>query len=233
MVLDSGLSAFALSELVAVAGDYIDYVKFGWATALVHPQTIEKLSILEKAGIGRCTGGTLFELAYLHGRVPDLLDRCEALGFDHFEVSDGTIDMPEEQKLEYIATAAARFVVFSEYGSKDAAQIKAPRLWVNGMRAELEAGAWKVIAEGRESGTSGLYRTSAEIRGGLVDELVIDIDEADILWEAPLKEHQAWLVRRFGANVNLGNIPPSQVTALETLRLGLRSDTLLHFHAER
>jgi len=232
MVLDTGLSPAALDDMLSSAGQYIDYVKLGWATGLVQPDVLDKIAVLKNAGIGRCVGGTFFELAYLQGRVPQLFDRLEALEFDHLEISDGTIDLAQDEKLAYIESAASRFVVLSEHGSKDAAQIKAPRLWVEGMIHELEAGAWKVIAEGRESGTAGLYRGSSEIRGGLVDELVADIDPARIVWEAPLKSHQTFLIKQLGSDVNLGNIPPSQVIALETLRLGLRSDTLLHFHDE-
>ena len=232
MVLDTGLAASELEALVEASAAYVDYVKLGWATSIVHPQVRDKLAILENAGISRCAGGTFFELAYIHGCVDEFFARLKDLGFDHVEVSDGSVAMPHEDKLRYIKQASDDFVVYSEYGSKLAEQITAPRLWVEGMQAELEAGAWKVIAEGRESGTSGLYRTSSEIRGGLVDELVIDIDPNKIIWEAPQKFQQTWLIKRFGSDVNLGNIPPSQVIALETLRRGLRSDTLEHFHIE-
>lgn len=232
MVLDKGLSRSEVESLLDSSASFIDYLKFGWATTAVAPHTEAKIEMLKAAEISVCLGGTFFELAHVHSVVDDYLDRAEQLGFDYVEISDGTISLEHSQKLDYIAQAAERFVVLSEYGSKDDAQISAPRLWVEGMQQELRAGAWKVIAEGRESGTAGLYRTSAEIRGGLVDEIVHDIDPDDVLWEAPLKAHQTWLIQRFGANVNLGNIAPNQVVAVETLRLGLRSDTLLHFHGD-
>ncbi|MGH3028876.1 MAG: phosphosulfolactate synthase, partial [Gaiellaceae bacterium] len=144
----------------------------------------------------------------------------------HVEVSDGTIDIPRERKLELIADLARDFVVMSEVGSKDEEVVYAPYQWVEWMREELDAGAWKVITEGREGGTAGIYRPTGEMRTGLIDEIVHDIDPADVIFEAPAKKSQAWFVRKFGPEVNLGNIPPEEVIPLETLRLGLRADTL-------
>src|SRR6187402_395284 len=130
------------------------------------------------------------------------------------------------KKLELIADFASDFVVLSEVGSKDADVNIAPYLWVQWMREELDAGAWKVIAEGREGGTAGIYRPTGELRTGLVDEIEHSIDFGDLIWEAPTKESQAWFIKHFGPEVNLGNIPPDEVIPLETLRLGLRGDTL-------
>ena len=144
----------------------------------------------------------------------------------HVEVSDGTIDLPRERKLELIADLARDFVVMSEVGSKDEEVVFAPYQWVEWMREELDAGAWKVIAEGREGGTAGIYRPTGELRTGLVDEIEHSISFHDLIWEAPTKSSQAWFVRHFGPEVNLGNIPPEEVIPLETLRLGLRADTL-------
>lgn len=232
MVLDNGIGLRELQDLVESAEAHFDYVKFGWGTSLVHAQLTDKVALLRNAGIGRCVGGTLFELAFVHGRVHDFFNELTRFGFDHLEISDGTVEIPSAEKLDLIRQASDDFVVYSEYGSKIAEQIEAPRRWVEGIQAELAAGARKVIAEGRESGTAGLYRGSSELRGGLVDELMIDIKPDDIIWEAPLKAHQTWFIKKFGANVNLGNIAPSQVVAVETLRRGLRSDTLQHFHVD-
>jgi phosphosulfolactate synthase len=146
--------------------------------------------------------------------------------FSHVEISDGTLEIPRDQKLELIADFARDFVVLSEVGSKDEQVVYAPYQWVEWMREDLEAGAWKVITEGREGGTAGIYRPTGEMRTGLIDEIVHDIDPSDVIFEAPMKKSQAWFVRKFGPEVNLGNIPPEEVIPLETLRLGLRADTL-------
>ena len=148
------------------------------------------------------------------------------LGLTHVEISDGAIEIPRERKLELIAELARDFTVLSEVGSKDAEIVYAPYQWVEWIREELDAGAWKVITEGREGGTAGIYRPTGEMRTGLVDEIVHDIDVSDLIFEAPSKASQAWFVRHFGPEVNLGNIPPDEVIPLETLRLGLRADTL-------
>ncbi|HZB85672.1 MAG TPA: phosphosulfolactate synthase, partial [Gaiellaceae bacterium] len=171
-------------------------------------------------------GGTLFEAAVARGKLDDYRRWLAEHRFSHVEVSDGTIDLPRERKLELIAELAEDFVVMSEVGSKDSKVVYAPFQWVEWMREELDAGAWKVITEGRENGTAGIYRRDGEMRTGLIDEIVHGIDLGDIVFEAPTKTSQAWFVRRFGPEVNLGNIPPEEVIPLETLRLGLRAETL-------
>ena len=148
------------------------------------------------------------------------------LGLSHVEISDGTVEIPREEKLELIADLARDFTVLSEVGSKDSDVNFAPYLWVQWIKEELEAGAWKVITESRESGTAGIFRPSGEMRTGLIDEIVNEVEVADLIFEAPTKASQAWFVKEFGPNVNLGNIPPDEVIPLETLRLGLRGDTL-------
>src|SRR4030095_16498889 len=160
------------------------------------------------------------------GNVTEYKRCVSALGLTHVEISDGTLDSPREQKLELIADFARDFVVLSEVGSKDSEVNIAPYLWVQWIKEELDAGSWKVIAEGREGGTAGIYRPTGELRTGLVDEIEHSISFHDLIWEAPTKSSQAWFVRHFGPEVNLGNIPPDEVIALETLRLGLRADTL-------
>jgi phosphosulfolactate synthase len=166
------------------------------------------------------------EVVYVRDRLDEFKSWLVANRFSHVEVSDGTVEIPRERKLELIAEFARDFVVLSEVGSKDAEVNIAPYLWAQWMREELDAGAWKVIAEGREGGTAGIYRPSGEMRTGLVDEIEHSVDSGDVIWEAPTKSSQAWFVKHFGPNVNLGNIPPDEVIPLETLRLGLRGDTL-------
>lgn len=230
MILDKGLSMQAAADLVEVGADYIDYIKLGWATSIVVPNLKEKVALYQDAGIPVCAGGTLFELCFLQGKLDEYEKTLGDVGFQMLEISDGTITMEHDDKLDCVRRFAKNFRVLSEFGSKDSQYIMAPRMWVQGMTSELEAGAWKVIAEGRESGTSGLYRQSEEIRSGLVDEIVMDIPHEEIIWEAPQKEQQVFLVERFGTNVNLGNIAPQDSISLETIRLGLRGDTLLAMH---
>jgi phosphosulfolactate synthase len=172
-------------------------------------------------------GGTLTELAIAQGRLDQLIEWVGELGLTHFEISDGTIALDHARKLELIARLTQDFRVLSEVGSKDdTGAITPPYRWVEMMGEELEAGAWKVIAEGREAGTAGIFRPTGEVREGLIDEIVHGIDSRRIMFDAPRKHQQVWFVRRFGPDVNLGNIAPDEVLPLETLRLGLRSDTL-------
>lgn len=226
-VLDKGLSVAEIDNLVEVVGGFIDIVKLGWGTALATGNLKAKLARYREHGIPVVLGGTLTELAIAQDRLDDLIAWVHELGLGHFEISDGTIALAHDRKLALIERLAGDFVVLSEVGSKDdTGAITPPYRWVEMMRAELAAGAWKVIAEGREAGTAGIYRPTGEIREGLINEIVHEIDPARIMFDAPRKAQQVWLVRRFGPDVTLGNIAPSDVLALETLRLGLRSDTL-------
>lgn len=230
MVLDSGLSIAQVEHMLEMGCGYIDYVKLGWGTIAVTPDIKRKARIYEQNDIPVCLGGTFFELAVLQSRLDEMVSRTIDYGFQMIEVSDGAIAIEHDQKLEYIRNLSDTFTVLSEFGSKDDSVVMAPSLWVQGMQKELDAGAWKVIAEGRESGTAGLYRQSFEIRTGLVDEITQDIPHEKILWETPLKDQQVWFIQKFGANVNLGNITPDGIIGLETLRLGLRADTIPFFH---
>jgi phosphosulfolactate synthase len=224
-VLDKGLSVAQVDGLVEVAGDVVDVVKLGWGTAVATANLRAKLDRYRSHGLPVVLGGTLTELAIAQGRVDALVEWLKELGIGHVEVSDGTITLSHDDKLELIARLARDFTVFSEVGSKDAAVIMAPYRWVEQIEQELEAGAWKVIAEARETGTAGIYRPDGEVRMGLVDEIAHEVDHHAIVWEAPRKEQQVFFLKRFGSEVNLGNIPPDDVLGLETLRLGLRSDT--------
>ena len=226
-VIDRGLSVAEADGLVEVAGASVDIVKLGWGTAVVTGNLPAKLDRYRAHGIPVVLGGTLTELAIHQGRVDGLISWLRELGLEHVEVSEGTIDLDPERKLELIGRLAQEFRVFSEVGSKDAERIMAPYRWVEQIRAELAAGAWKVIAEARESGTVGIYRHDGEPRMGLIDEIAHEVDPGRLVFEAPRKEQQVFLLRRFGSEVNLGNIAPTDVLSLETLRLGLRSDTLL------
>jgi phosphosulfolactate synthase len=221
MVMDKGLSLRQVEDFIEVGGPYADLVKLGWATSFVTPNLDEKLKLFREAGIPVYFGGTLFE-AFVVDEYRRTLDRYR---MEHAEVSDGSIDIEHEVKCDYIRKLSEQVTVISEVGSKDVTKIFAPYKWIKLMNAELEAGAWKVIAEARESGNVGIYRDSGEVRQGLVDEILTQIPEEKIIWEAPQKAQQVWI----GANVSLGNIAPSEVIPLETLRLGIRSDTFDHF----
>ena len=229
-VLDKGLGPAQIEDLVAVAAPYVDIVKLGWGTSYVTHNLRDKILRYQAHGIPVCFGGTLFEVALRQNRLDDYMRTVSELGIDHVEISDGTIAMEEEQKLAVISRLARDFKVLSEVGSKDAAVVIAPYKWVDSIRRELDAGAWKVITEGRESGTVGVYSGDGEVKGGLIDEIVRDIPPEHLLFEAPNKAQQTWFIKKFGSNVNLGNIPPEEVISVETLRLGLRGDTVLDFH---
>lgn len=225
-VLDKGMSLADVDGLLEVAGSYVDIVKFGWGTAVVVENLSAKIRRFQDAGIPICCGGSFFELAVMRGKVDDYVAFLKAEGFQLVEVSDGIIDIEAAEKLAHIGRLAKDFTVLSEVGSKDSSVVVAPSRWVKGIKEELDAGAWKVVAEGRESGTVGLYRGTGEIRTGLIEEIENSIDASQILFEAPQKAQQLWLIEHFGTNVSLGNIAPSEVISVETLRQGLRGDTL-------
>jgi phosphosulfolactate synthase len=226
-ILDKGLSLADVDGLMEVAGNSVDIVKLGWGTAVATANLEPKLERYRHYGVPVVLGGTLTELAIAQDRFDQLVAWVRKLGLRHFEISDGTISLEPARKLELIAQLAEDFQVLSEVGSKDdTGAITPPYRWVEQMGEELEAGAWKVIAEGREAGTAGIFRPTGEVREGLIDEIVHGIDQGKIMFDAPRKHQQVWFVRRFGAEVNLGNIAPDDVLSLETLRLGLRSDTL-------
>jgi phosphosulfolactate synthase len=228
-VLDRGLSVAEVDGLLEVAGASVDVVKLGWGTALVTANLLPKLERYAAFGIPVVLGGTLTELAIRQDRVEEMVRWLHELGLRHIEISDGTITLEAQRKRELIRRLAREFTVFSEVGNKDAQFIMAPYVWVEQIQGELEAGAWKVIAEARESGTAGIYRADGEVRMGLIDEIVHAVDPGQLIFEAPRKEQQVWFLDHFGSECNLGNIPPGDVLSLETLRLGLRSDTVLRF----
>jgi phosphosulfolactate synthase len=228
-VIDRGLSVAEVDGLLEVAGEIVDVVKLGWGTALVSSNLQPKLQRLAARGIPVMLGGTLTELAIRQGRVEGLVAWLRELGLRHVEVSDGTLPLDPQFKHELIGRLAREFTVLAEVGSKDTDFIMAPYVWVEQIERDLEAGAWKVIAEARETGTAGIYRATGEVRTGLIDEIVHAVEPERLIFEAPLRAQQVWLLKQFGTECNLGNIAPADVLSLETLRLGLRSDTVERF----
>jgi phosphosulfolactate synthase len=228
-VIDRGLSLAEVDGLLEVAGASVDVVKLGWGTAVVTANLKPKLKRFAEHDIPVVLGGTLTEIAIRQGRVDGLIAWLHELGLRHVEVSDGTITLEADVKRELIERLAREFTVMAEVGSKDADFIMAPYIWVEQIERDLDAGAWKVIAEARESGTAGIYRANGEVRTGLIDEIAHAVDPERMIFDAPLQSQQVWLLKRFGTECNLGNIAPADVLSLETLRLGLRSDTVERF----
>lgn len=228
-VIDTGLSLNQVNGLLELAAELIDIVKLGWGTGYVTGPLKKKVAIYQDAGIPVVIGGTLGEVALQQDKFNSFVEWIKGLGLKHIEISSGTIDVARERKLELITQLAGEFTVLSEVGSKDPAALVAPFRWVQEIGEELEAGAEKVILEARESGTAGVYRPNGEIRMGLIEEVKHHLDIDSLVFEAPRKEQQAWLINHLGPEVNLGNISTNDVIALETLRLGLRADTVSCF----
>lgn len=229
MVMDKGLSTTEVESFVEVASEYTDLVKLGFGTSIITPNLEEKLRIYREAGIPVYFGGTLFEAFVIRGQFEDYLRLLDRYKLTHAEISDGSIEITEDEKCEYIRRTAEHVTVLSEVGSKDAEKIIPPYKWIKMMESEIQAGVWKVIAEARESGNVGIFRGTGEVRSGLVEEILTQIPQEKILWEAPQKSQQVWFLKLYGANVSLGNIAPNEVIPLETLRLGLRGDSFNFF----
>ena len=225
-VMDKGLNLRDIEGMFDTAGEFVDIVKFGWGTSYVTLNLEKKIALYRSFETPVVCGGTLFEAVYARDRIDEFKRWLTDHRFSHVEISDGTLDIPRERKLELIADFARDFTVLSEVGSKDSDVVYAPYQWVAWIKEELDAGAWKVITEGREGGTAGIFRSDGDMRTGLLDEIAHEVPVESLLFEAPTKASQAWFVRQYGPNVNLGNIPPDEVIPLETLRLGLRADTL-------
>jgi len=225
MIMDKGLSFREAEDMLSVSGDHIDIVKLGFGTSYVTPNLDKKIALYHSHNMAVYLGGTLFEAYLVRNQYDDYLRMIEKLGLRYAEVSDGSIELPHDLKLEYIQKLSKYVTVLSEVGSKDVEKIMPPYIWIDLMQKEIQAGAWKVIAEARESGNVGVYRSSGEVREGLVQEILTKIPGEKIIWEAPQKSQQAYFVKLVGANVSLGNIATNDVIPLETLRLGLRSDT--------
>lgn len=229
MAMDKGLSVREAEDFIETSGAYTDIIKLGWATSYVTPNLEAKLAVYKNAGIPAYFGGTLFEAFIVRGQFEDYCRVLEKYKLGYAEVSDGSIELDHELKLEYIKKLAKNFTVLSEVGSKDAEKIIPPYKWIQLMQSELDAGAWKVIGEAREGGNVGLFRSTGEVRSGLVEEILTKIPFEKIIWEAPQKAQQVWFIKLLGTNVNLGNIAPNEIIPLETIRLGLRGDTFHDF----
>jgi phosphosulfolactate synthase len=223
-VIDKGLGPRAWEDVLEVAGEHISIVKLGWGTAYVTQNLERKLDVLREKPV--VFGGTFFEVVYARGKLEEYKRWLGELGLTHVEISDGTVEIPRERKLELIADFARDFTVLSEVGSKDSSVEYTADEWTTWLGDELSAGAWKVITEAREGGTAGIFDSSGGMRTELIGEIANVVGPASIIFEAPSKASQAWFVKQFGASVNLGNIPPDELIPLETLRLGLRGDTL-------
>lgn len=229
MAMDKGFSVREAEDFMSIAADHVDIVKLGWGTSFVTPNVQDKIKVYKDAGLPCYFGGTLFEAFIIRDQFDDYRRILDKYDLKYAEVSDGSIDLEHDKKLEYISKLSQQVTVLSEVGSKDADKIIPPYKWIELMQTELDAGAWKVIGEAREGGNVGLFRSTGEVRSGLVQEILTKIPFEKIIWEAPQKAQQVWFIKLLGANVNLGNIAPNEVIPLETIRLGLRGDTFLHF----
>jgi phosphosulfolactate synthase len=229
MVMDKGLSIREAEDFMSVGSEYTDFVKLGFGTSLITPGFEKKIHIYKKAGVIPYFGGTLFEAFIIRNMFNEYFNFLDKYEVELVEVSDGSFDIERDKKLEYISRLAERFTVISEVGSKKADVIYSPDEWVSMMKEELNAGSIKVIAEARESGTTGIYNEDGSINNKIISAISDHVKLENVLWEAPLKSQQAWFIKHFGANVNLGNIAPSEIIPLESLRLGLRGDTFFQF----
>jgi phosphosulfolactate synthase len=225
MVMDKGLSQEEVRNFLSIGKPHVDIVKLGFGTSFVTPNLREKIEVYKSYGIPVYFGGTLFEAFLIRNQFNDYISMCKDYGIEYMEVSDGSITIPHAEKCGYIEKLTKHGTVLSEVGSKDAAHIIPPYKWIELMRAELEAGSTYVIAEAREAGNVGIYRGSGEVREGLVQEILTQIPGDKIIWEAPQKAQQLYFIELLGCNVNLGNIAPTEILPLETMRLGLRGDT--------
>ena len=225
MVMDKGLSIEETKNFLSVSHPHVDIVKLGFGTSFVTPQLREKIEVYNSYDIPLYFGGTLFEAFLIRNQFDDYISVCKDYGISYMEVSDGSITIPHAEKCGYIEKLTRHGTVLSEVGSKDAEHIIPPYKWIELMRAELNAGSTYVIAEAREAGNVGIYRGSGEVREGLVQEILTQIPEEKILWEAPQKAQQLYFIELIGCNVNLGNIAPNEMIALEAMRIGLRGDT--------
>ena len=232
MVMDKGLSIREAEDFMSVGSEYTDYVKLGFGTSLITPGYEKKIAIYKNAGAIPYFGGTLFEAFIIRNMFREFIDFLDKNEVDMVEVSDGSYDIEHKLKLEYIVRLAERGTVISEVGSKKKDVIYTPEEWVAMMKSELAAGSVKVIAEARESGTTGIYNEDGSINNEIISGIAEHVKLENVIWEAPLKSQQAWFIKNFGANVNLGNIAPHEIIPLESLRLGLRGDTFFQFLPE-
>lgn len=232
MVMDKGLSLREAEDFASVGSEYVDFVKLGFGTSVITPDVDRKIKVYSSAGMKVYLGGTLFEAFIIRGMFKEYVDLIRSLGVTMVEISDGSYEFDHKDKLNYISTLAKEFTVVSEVGSKKKDVVYTPDEWVAMMKAELSAGSFKVIAEARETGTIGIYNDDGSLNLDLINSISENVGFHNVLWEAPQKSQQAWFIKHFGANVNLGNIAPLEIISLEALRIGLRSDTFFSFLPE-
>ena len=233
MMMDKGLSVQEAANFIESSAQFTDLVKFGFGTGLLTSQIGSKIRLFKEAGIRTYFGGTMFEAFIIRGLFDEYRKLIDKYGLDTAEVSDGSMVIPHDEKLNYIRLLSTQVTVLSEVGSKVAGVEIPHEKWIIMMKMELEAGSWKVIAEARESGNIGIYNKDGSANTGLIDDILGHVKVDNVMWEAPVKSQQAWFIKLLGANVNLGNIATHEVVALETLRLGLRGDTFFDFLPEK
>src|SRR5438105_12239938 len=207
-VIDKGLGPRAWEDVLETAGDHISIVKLGWGTAAVTQNLERKLDVLREKPV--VIGGTFFEVVYAKNELERYKSWLAKLGLTHVEISDGTVEIPRDRKLELIEEFAQDFTVISEVGSKDSSVEYTAEEWTTWLREELEVGAWKVVTEAREGGTAGIFDSGGSVRIELVGEIADAVPLEDLIFEAPTKAAQAWFIKEFGPGVNLGNIPPDE-----------------------
>jgi phosphosulfolactate synthase len=229
MVMDKGLSIREAEDFMSVGSEYTDYVKLGFGTSLITPGFEKKIKVYKKAGTIPYFGGTLFEAFIVRNMYDEFVDFVMKYKITLIEISDGSYDIEHKRKLEFIKRLSQIATVISEVGSKKKEVVYSPEEWVAMMRSELEAGSVKVIAEARESGTTGIYNEDGSINCKIIDAISEHVKLENVIWEAPQKPQQAWFIKNFGPNVNLGNIAPNEIIPLESLRRGLRGDTFFQF----
>lgn len=229
MMMDKGLSIHEAASFSETSAEFTDFVKFGFGTAAFSTKLKDKIRIYRSAGIQPYFGGTLFEAFIVRDMFDEFRKFIKQYDIDTVEVSDGSMRIEHEDKLRYITELSKDFRVLSEVGSKVKGVELSPDVWVKNMKTELQTGAWKVIAEARESGTIGIYNSDGTANKQLINDIIEHVSVENVLWEAPNKPQQVWFIDLIGANVNLGNIAHSEVVALEALRLGLRGDTFFNF----
>ncbi len=232
MVMDKGISLKHAENFVDTYADYVDFVKLGFGTSVISKNVKEKIKLYQKAGIKTYVGGTLFEAFMARGKFDEYQKFIDSYRLDTAEVSDGSITMSHESKCKYINTLSKNYTVLSEVGSKEEGIIIHPAKWISMMKAELEAGSFKVIAEARESGNVGIFHKNGSAHSMLITRITSKINVDDIIWETPQKSQQVYFINLFGANVNVGNIGIDDVIPLETLRIGLRGDTFFNYLPE-
>jgi phosphosulfolactate synthase len=229
MVMDKGLSVRQAEDMIEVSAPYIDIIKLGFGSSYVTPNLVKKLEVFRAANIPFYFGGTLLEAFIIRNQFEDYLKLLDKHKATHAEVSDGSITIPHDEKLNYIRRLSKHVTVITEVGSKEEGIIIHPNKWIELMEREIQAGAWKVIAEARESGTVGIYRPNGKAHVVLINKIISKIPRDKIIWETPNKSGQVYFINLLGANANLGNIAPNDVIPLESLRIGLRSDTFFNF----